>query len=160
MSTKSAPKPMTRDAVSMFSQLVENMKSQTSWITYINIQNQTGDFDLQRILKSAFFMYAMATRQMFTQYTDVVEIKLEVLQKSLEDYKGSLVYVRQEACMPDSNSTIEQLFLMGDFTVVVLRKRSYDLTDIYVLTFDRKLLEELIKKILNVKEIDVQMETS
>lgn len=150
-------KPTTENAAAMFSQLFENMKGQTSWITYINIQGQTGDFDLRRMLKSAFFMHAMATRQMFTHYTDVVNIRLENLQKSLEEHKGFLVYSAQESSEQDA---IEQLFLVGDATAVILRKRSYDATDIYVLTFDRKFLEESIKKILNVKETDVQMETS
>lgn len=155
-------KPTTENAAAMFSQLFENMKGQTSWVTYINIQGQTGDFNLCRMLKSAFFMHAMATRQMFTHYTDVVNIKLGDLQKSLEDHKGFLVYAHQEApYTPESaNAAVEQLFLVGESTAVVLRKRSYDATDIYVLTFDRKFLEESIKKILNVKETDVQMETS
>ena len=151
-------KPTTENAAAMFSQLFENMKGQTSWMTYINIQGQTGDFDLCRMLKSAFFMHAMATRQMFTQYTDVVNVKLRDLQKSFENHKGFLVYSHQES--PESSNPVEQLFLVGESTAVVLRKRSCDATDIYVLTFDRKFLEESIKKILNVKETDVQMETS
>lgn len=162
MPAKPTQKQPTADAASMFSQLFENMKGQTSWITYINIQGQTGNFDLHRILKSAFFMHALSARQTFTQYTDVIQLKMKDLQKLFEDHKGFLVYSHQEPpFVPGStNNTIEQLFLVGDSTAVVLRKRSYDSTDIYVLTFDQKFLEESIKKILNIKEIDVQMETS
>lgn len=157
-------KPTLDTAMSGFSQLFEAMKNQsTSWMNYINLQGQNGNFDILRILKSAFFMQALATRQLFLDYSDRTKIDLKELESFLEKNKSVLVYMAEDNI--NTTVTTQRLYLYGTDTVFYIDKKHRDeWFDISILTFDPSLLEGSIKKILhswdNFKENHVQMETN
>lgn len=154
-------KPTAETALAGFQHLFDQMKSQkASWTNFINIQGQTGSFDMIRMLRSAFFMQAMTNQQLFVDYSDCVKINVSSLCKSMDANSGVLIYNSQSnnSGVFDYNSqlnidkpSVEYLYLMGADTAIFLKSKetTMDWSDIYVLTFNRSLLQGTIKQMLN-----------
>lgn len=149
MSKSTAPNLET--AISGFQQMIEVMKTQkASWMNYVNLQN-SGDFDIIKILTSAFFMQAIANKQEFINYRDSVKIDTKKLFSSLESNRAILLYETLDLITSD----MQRLYLIGADTAFFIRGDSYFEQYnvvrhiVQVLTFDRALFENSIKQMLS-----------
>ncbi len=136
----------TENAIAGFQQMFELIKNQkASWINYVNLQNQGENFDIIKLLKSAFFMQAIANKQTLIDYYDCIRVKDTDLFLDLDD-KFFLLYEYNT-----SSFDRERLYITNVDTIIFLKNRSNKngwFLDIYVLTFDRSLLEDTIKPLI------------
>lgn len=130
-----------------FQELFEKMKKQpVSWVNYINVQGQGGNFDLFKILKSAFIMQAIANRQLLLEFSVLSRMSEAEFQTFFEKENAILIYDLRSEDHKDS----QQLFLLGDKTVLFLKKEKLGWTSVCVLTFDQ-VFEKSFKQMFDPK---------
>lgn len=137
----------TENAITGFQQMLDLMKNQkASWTNYVNFQNQGEDFDVIRLLTSAFFMQAIANKQELINYRDSIKIDTKKLFSSLENNKAILLYETSDYLYDET----QRLYLIGMDTAFFVKGKSYsERCVVQVLTFDRALFEGPIKQILS-----------
>lgn len=137
----------TENAITGFQQVLDLMKNQkASWTNYINFQNQGEDFDVIRLLISAFFMQAIANKQELINYRDSIKIDTKKLFSYLENNRAILLYETLDYL----NDETQRLYLIGMDTAFFVKGKSYsERYIVQVLTFDRDLFEGPIKQMLS-----------
>lgn len=138
--------PNLETAISGFQQMIEVMKTQkSSWTNYLTVQN-SGDFVPFRILESAFFMQAICNKEHYIKYNDRFSVEIADICSLLDKDKYTLLYEK------DLSGYKEFLYMCGGNTILLIEESLYSdfsNVEVSVLTFDRSLLEDQIKPMLN-----------
>ena len=148
--------PTLETAISGFQHVFEQMKNQSaSWMHYVNLQS--GDFDMIKALRSAFFMQALHSKQLFVEYTS--NVKLSSI--SLKDFRGILQKNKALCIYEYLTGLSECIYILGENTIIHLKigdDTYQNVIHVHVLTFDKNLLDSSIKQMLDdlkSKEKDV-----